>query len=307
MNKKRVKISNKVLIVDLCAGCFLNQQNLHILVPEIFLLADCQITKFNNNDTQLFKYWKNIANFLNNQWDLYEGFIIIDDYLKIVSTSIAMKLMAINNNKPIVFIASKNRESNFLFTKNIDELDLRLNMINGLQVIKSKVRQIMIVDDEKVIDPFTALQSVVNNVPRIISFNQSYLAQLNNLQPTPKEYLAKKEPRKILTKFANRILIINYIDWLDNKQIYNIPDDIEGCGLYLNSALEPIFIEQLLSKLWPKPVLIGGPEYLLPDFMISDNVLYCPQHTWQANLIKMSWLLANCPNKKEFKNYFIKI
>ncbi|PIZ98360.1 MAG: hypothetical protein COX77_04850 [Candidatus Komeilibacteria bacterium CG_4_10_14_0_2_um_filter_37_10] len=300
------KSQNQVLIIVLTDNCFITQDNIRTMMPELFLLGKCQVLRINNTNATTIKHWQKIASVISQQYDSYEGFIVIENYHQVIGSAIATKLSLQSNYKSIAFVAVKELNHDFLFNQKIDELNLRLNIINSLQLIKSNLQTVMIVDEDKVIDPLWTAELRTTDLQKYVSINEQYLAQLDQVITITENLKFLPGTLKLMDQFNNKIKIIHYIDWLACEKEDRQSKKTAGYFIYLTSTITIEELNSLLKKINQSlPIVIYNNNQTIINEKINTDVIYCDQYSYRANLIKISWALGNSKDKKSFNQLFL--
>jgi L-asparaginase len=305
-----IKSNKRVLFIIICSKKDVSKDNfLALQMPEISLLAkaDTKIIEYHNKPNKSIYYWSRVNELIKNNYQDYDGFIVIKEPDSLIFSALATQTALIKNSKPIIFTTAPFEDGDFNLVKNIYQIGLKTNIINSLQLISAGIPEVMIVYGQKVMTADKAKKISTSELNAYQSIDDDYLAEIDLSISIKKEYNMNSKAVKMVNKFDDQISFLYLhpgFHWTDYPRILRKSKALivksnrqRGLTKYDYQYLEKYFVD--------KPIVLFNKLGLI-DEQIPSNYILVKNMTWEEVIVRTMWCLAQAKELKKFKKLFQK-
>lgn len=223
--------------------------------------------------------WRKICEYISEQKDQVDGFILITHVDSLLTTSAAISLMIQGLGKPLIFTSSPNSSSYEHTQALTDDFGIRANVLNALQVVVLNIQEPAIVFGNRIIRATRAIRTYDSTLNVFQSFHMPLLGNIDFGVYITEGISIPKVDYQVVTNFEPHIFSVDLIPGTLAR-----PVPSEFVAIVSRSALSKEWIDMFAEG---RPVLIWSSQ--APDHPL---VIRADHMTWEAAVIKFGWLLG---------------
>lgn len=291
-------------------------------IPELGLLAarlDVKVFHAGSDAELAPDVWRETARFIYAERDQYAGFVILSGITNIPYFYHCLSLMLPHPDRPIVFTGSqipdyfiKDAADLPQFITKSDDVGIRANLVNCLQIVACGLKGVFIMFGDKLIAgprisfkaPLLAMpydyhpDDVVGNVEFSIKLTSQYENKIKNTGRAPMVLIDSLETR-ILYLTANPLLVINELAAELKKYqgvIFNLPSNI-----YYTDNLIDLLISYKLSI----PIVLCHRDFLVPtdqtrpQRLARHGIYLLSVKSPEEMLTRFMWILGQTKDRQK--------
>lgn len=263
------------------------------------------------------KYWVKIANYIENNYDNYDGFVITHGTDTMAYTSAALSYMLQNLNKPVVITGAQRPISE----KDTDGVK---NLIDAIMFSLEDVGGVFVVFDGKVILGTRATKLRTRSYNAFESINYPYVAIIEgkNVKYIKEDVLKKSnENPRFITTICPNVFLLKLIPGLDPDILDYIKDRYEGLIIesYGSGGIPfeedknllpklKVLVDSGIAVVVTTQVILEGSDLSL--YEVGQKALKTPvipafDMTREAAVVKLMWALGQTKELNKVKEIFL--
>ncbi|WP_097027960.1 asparaginase [Clostridium peptidivorans] len=263
------------------------------------------------------EYWINIAEYIEKNYQSYDGFVITHGTDTMAYTSAALFYIIQNSNKPIVITGA---QKPIIFK----ETDAKRNLVNAIQFACNGVGGVFIVFDGKVICGSRAEKLRTKSYNAFESINYPYLASIedNEIKYNGQVSIYKKEQELTFYKsLCTNIFLLkltpatdpDILDYLSDKYLGIIIESYGSGGIPFEDKKNFLAKLKMLDQagkivVIKTQVLLEGTD--LSKYEVGQKALKYPvipayDMSTEAIVTKLMWVLGQTKDKEKAKQMFL--
>jgi len=299
---------NRVLIIHLDVGNSLNRVDLIASkMPELDLLAEIVTLPIDlDESSSQLQTWQAANNTIYNNYDRYDGFIIVGKADNLTYAAVAADTAFSKNYKPIIFTTALLSSGGFKFNK-LYELSLKTNLINALQLINSGVSDVMIVYGQKAVLATLARKKTVSHINSYDSLNDKYIATVDFSLELLTKPMKKSKDLVFTNEFDDRMALL----YLHPGFVWDKYRDVlkQSRALIIKTThtdgLLDVDIAWLHKNFRDRPVIIYNRLGIVRKNPLPNNYIAVDKMSWETMIIRTMWSLAQSKTTAGFKKIFL--
>jgi len=274
-------------------------------ISEAFLIAKItpEYITSGHEDISGVKLWGKVSNYIFDNYDKYDGFVILFDLSEILFNGIALSFSLQNLSKPVILTGSQlsdvDSPKKITEKKNKrDQLGVKSNLINAVQMATMNFPAVGILFGNQCVRPAKAIRSVNNSLNAFISADGSYLAKID-FGISPQEKLPSVNKKiKLVNDFEEKVAYLKYYPGFN----------IELLKGYLKES-QGFIIENLIDQPIPKQI-INNLSLVKTPFVIyskkftrlnKKNLIEITNMTPETIMVKLMWSLPQVKNFEDLR------
>lgn len=293
-------------------------ETLYNRVPELQELAEIHTLPlfFEDSSDLNATHWKELAECIKNDYDSFDGFVILHGTDTMAYTASALSFSLLNLSKPVILTGSQVPLSSI-------RSDARRNLINAVEMATTSINEVAICFNDHVYRGNRSTKLSIGDFDAFGSPNFSTLAEIGLNIEFNLESKTGSAPLDVQPKFDNSILVLtvfpslntDFLLRLDLSKLKAIIVRSFGSGNFPRKGefnLLPFF--EKCSQHGVIVVIISQADYDAVNLStypagrtaIKAGAISGADMTLEAALTKMMWLLGNYEDKEIIKKLFQK-
>lgn len=291
---------------------------LHSEIPELTRIADLNVEKvfFEDSSDINHSHWKILADTIYEQYDIYDGFVILHGTDTMAYTASALSFALLNSSKPIIFTGSQVPMSNL-------RSDARRNLVNAVELATHSIPEIAICFNDHLFRGNRSSKMSIGDFDAFSSPNYPHLAEIGIDINLSENILRPEGSFTHNPVFDDSLFLLKlhpnlkpvYLDWLDLKNIkaiileafgsgnmpvkgdYNLLPFIEKCR---DHGVHVIVTSQAAYD------AVNLDQYSSGRAVKKRGAISAGKMTMEATITKSMYLLGQNLDQQTFRNQFEK-
>ena len=280
-------------------------------MPELVLMAEIKpryfVSELDGKKEHL--GWQKLAEFIFNNYQKYDGFIVVNDAEKIQNAAVCLSFMLKNLGKPVIFTAEPmpeklmkiKQKANLKDVLNIyDLLSIKANIINALQVINYAIPELGLMFGNKLIKA-TRSTSNKDKLNIFDSVNEPLGRVAFNISINKKDVKKLGKKMQLQTNFDENVVYLKVYPGFSRQVIEDL--SLTNNGIILDFTDQNIVIDGLNKAkandkavvLFNKPARQEEKSHFISIKNILPDVL----------IIKLMWVLGQARDLPEVKKLLL--
>lgn len=225
-------------------------------IPELAEIAEVETHKLFMEDSSDINqvHWAELATFIHQQYELYDGFVVLHGTDTMAYTASALSFALQNVDKPIILTGSQVPMSSI-------RSDARRNLVNAIEMATMDLPEIAICFNDHVFRGNRSSKISIGDFDAFASPNYPSLAEIGLHIELQNHICNPKDEIELSTTFSDQIFLLKIYPNLDPVFLQNIP--LQG--------IRALIVEAFGSGNFP----LSGDYSLIPFFKqcLNNNVL----------------------------------
>ncbi|HET6527297.1 MAG TPA: asparaginase [Balneolaceae bacterium] len=285
-------------------------------IPELSEIADIEMEQLSFRDSSDInqKHWAELAVFIEEKYEQYDGFVILHGTDTMAYTASALSFAIQNLGKPVIFTGSQVPMSNL-------RSDARRNLVNAIEMATMPLPEVAICFNDFVYRGNRSTKMSIGDFDAFASPNYPPLAEIG-LNIEMKNGISKSSQRlEVIPRFSDQTFLLKiypnldpkFLERMDFSNIRALVIEAFGSGnfpIHGKQSLLPFF-----KKLIDQEILLIITSQAAYDSVDLSNyesgqkaleigALSARDMTTEATLTKIMYLLAQYPDKQDVSKQF---